>query len=68
MEFPKIALSATGIPLESVGLEGLRILHADGRKEPFAGFAQYRGETMDEALTRTAIEMNATIIFEPEVK
>ena len=65
MEFPKIALTVTGIPLESVALEGLRILHSDGRKEAFSGFVQYHDETMFDALTRTATEMNATFYFEP---
>ena len=58
-------ISVSGIPLESEGLEGLTVVHADGRKEPLTAFVQYHTETMAEALNRTAIEINATIIFEP---
>lgn len=54
-----------GIPLETEGLAKLTILHSDGRKEAFPGVVQYCDETLFDALTRTATEMNATIIYEP---
>jgi hypothetical protein len=66
MEIPEF--KHTGIPLASVGLDGLTVVYVDGRKEPLTGFVQYRDETMFDALTRTATEMNATIIYHPEVK
>ena len=61
-------MSVSGIAMGSLGLDSLTVVYADGRKEPLTGFVQYHDETMAGALTRKAIEMNATIIFEPEVK
>lgn len=58
-------ISVSGIPLESERLDKLIVVGADGLKKSLAGFVVLPGETMVEALTRTAIEMNATIIFEP---
>lgn len=54
-----------GIPLETEGLAKLTIVHSDGRKEAFPGVVQYCDETLFDALTRTATEMNATFYFEP---
>lgn len=63
-------LMIRGIPLESVGADKLTIVHADGRREPLTGFVLHPddGESIADALTRTATEMNATIIFQLEVK
>jgi len=59
-----ISLKVEGRPLSELGLDNLTIIHSDGRKEPFTGLVVWPGETAAEALNRTALEMNATIVYE----